>query len=685
MQRVQILRGTGGMRMPQRGGVSRRVNGTFLSALLMLTAMAASFAVPTRAQVERPHIDVDFYNIEADIDVATKTLEARVDVRFTPREATETVVFELHNALHVSRVEGEDGSEISAVRYGQDFTVRLSFLEVLPPEQAVTVTFFYDGQLEGTRDSPVEGYDLATIEADRAYLLYPARWFPVNAYGADRFAANIQVTVDRGLQVIGSGLSTRQENEDKVTHSFEFSQASFPGSIAVVPGEVVSVESDGVTTDVYFSSADQETAEAYGEAVGPMVQYFTDRFLPPYSTSLTLVEVGDLAPAGYAAPGIIFLSSYSLTPEVNRQLLGAQVARQWWGVVTSPGSRNHSWLSAGMALYSAMLFVEEEDGETGFDPLVETVRINALTYDDVPLIQTGRLGEFSQEENALAGYKGAMVLHMLRWALGDEAFFQTLTNFIEKFAWQTMSTDDLRETAEAVSGQSLEPFFIQWTESQGTPEFSQEYTIYRLGEGKGFRVIGKVKQDMDTFRMPVELKIETEGEPEFETIDVSGTSSDYTIDTFGKPRRVVLDPKNRILRFDEKIRVRVEIRKGEQLVELGYYNDALTNYQKALDINRYSSLAHYRVGEVFLLQNNYQSGANEFRESLNGDQEPEWTLVWSHINLGKIFDVTGQRERAVNEYQLAIRTRDNTQGAQDEARKYLENPYRRQRREERLY
>ena len=64
----------------------------------------------------------------------------------------------------------------------------------------------------------------------------------------------------------------------------------------------------------------------------------------------------------------------------------------------------------------------------------------------------------------------------------------------------------------------------------------------------------------------------------------------------------------------------------------------------------------------------------------------EWTLVWSHINLGKIFDITGQSERAVNEYQLAVRTRDNTQGAQDEARKYLEKPYRRKRLdEERLY
>ena len=85
------------------------------------------------------------------------------------------------------------------------------------------------------------------------------------------------------------------------------------------------------------------------------------------------------------------------------------------------------------------------------------------------------------------------------------------------------------------------------------------------------------------------------------------------------------------------------------------------------------------------MQNNYQSAANEFREALNGNQEPEWTIVWSHINLGKIFDITGQRERAVNEYQLAIRTRDNTQNAQDEARKLLETPYKRPRRDERIY
>jgi len=86
-------------------------------------------------------------------------------------------------------------------------------------------------------------------------------------------------------------------------------------------------------------------------------------------------------------------------------------------------------------------------------------------------------------------------------------------------------------------------------------------------------------------------------------------------------------------------------------------------------------LAHYRIAEVFFLQKNYQSAANAYRESLNGDGEPKWTEVWSYIQLGKIFDITGQRERAVNEYRQALQTNDNTSGAQAEAQKYMQQPY----------
>ena len=44
------------------------------------------------------------------------------------------------------------------------------------------------------------------------------------------------------------------------------------------------------------------------------------------------------------------------------------------------------------------------------------------------------------------------------------------------------------------------------------------------------------------------------------------------------------------------------------------------------------------------MQKNYQASANAYRDSLNGDGDPRWTEVWSHIQLGKIFDITGQRK-----------------------------------------
>src|SRR5258708_4823401 len=262
----------------------------------------------------------------------------------------------------------------------------------------------------------------------------------------------------------------------------------------------------------------------------------------------------------------------------------------------------------------------------------------------------------------------------------DENFFKILKVYTQQSAWKSTNTYDFRKVAETVSGQDLGYFFIQWIESSGAPEFKLEYTIFRTQ--KGFRVMGKIAQDLDTFRMPVNLKIETEGNPEEKRVEVVGTSSEFSVDTFGKPKSVVIDPGNKVLRYSSQVRVAVAIRRGEQFMELSEFGEALKEYQKALESNRTSSLAHYRIAEVHFLQNNYQNAANSFRESLAGDLDPKWTEVWSHINLGHIFDISGQRERAVNEYNLALRTKDNTQGAQEEAGKYLKTPYERQRRVE---
>jgi aminopeptidase N len=301
-----------------------------------------------------------------------------------------------------------------------------------------------------------------------------------------------------------------------------------------------------------------------------------------------------------------------------------------------------------------------------------------LAYDTIPLSSASRLSPFSPEFQSMTLEKGAMIFHMLRGEIGDKAFLATLKGALSQYTDASLRGDDFEKVAEAQSQQQLTPFFAQWIDGTGAPQFKNKYSVYRLGNNKGFRTIGEVNQDLDLFRMPVELRVETDGKTETQKIDVVGTDSQYVVDTFGRPRRISIDPGDWVLKSTPDLQVRIAILKGQQLVAQGDLTAALAEYQKALEANPQSSLASYRIGEVLFTQRNYQASVNAYRDALRGDDEPRWTEVWSHIQIGKIFDMTGQRDRAVNEYRLAVQTNDNTQGAVNEARQYLQKPYQRQ-------
>ena len=100
-------------------------------------------------------------------------------------------------------------------------------------------------------------------------------------------------------------------------------------------------------------------------------------------------------------------------------------------------------------------------------------------------------------------------------------------------------------------------------------QFVDKYTVYRLGNNKGFRTIGEIGQDLDLFNMPVELRVETEGKTETKRVDVVGTSSQYVVDTFGRPRHISIDPDNWVLKNTPDMQVRIAILRGQQLVAEG--------------------------------------------------------------------------------------------------------------------
>ncbi|HSP66639.1 MAG TPA: M1 family aminopeptidase, partial [Bryobacteraceae bacterium] len=622
-------------------------------------------------------IDVESYAIDAQVDPNAQTLRATAKVRFTPLDDVTSLSFELNNALTLDNVTDEGGRQVPASRTAQDMTVRLSLAEKLTKGTASTLTFVYGGKLTGMEESPVWGIKFAAIHPAFAYLMYPSRWFPVNDYTTDRFTTDLRVTVPSGFKVIASGLeSADAAAEGKITVRFQTATPSFPASFAVVQGDPTTIASGGIQTALYFRER-KDMAGAYGQEIGRAMEFLSGVFGPLPNRNLTVVETEAGTPNGYAAPGMLFLSPRAIGNEVNSKLLANQISRQWWGGLVSPATRNHMWIENGMARYGELLYTENVSGAGAMEAQVHDTYVEALTVEQPPLMQSARLEDYSPEFWAATAGKGAAVLHMLRSIIGDDNFFRLLKTVPERYAGKSINTADFQKVTEEISGQSLNYFFLQWIESSGAPEFKMEYTMFRTS--KGFRVNGKISQDLDTFRMPVMLRIDTEGNPEEKKVDVAGTSTDFAVETFGKPKNVVLDPKGQLLRYDNDMRVAVAIKRGEQFYEVAEYIEALNQYKKALDVNRRSSLAHYRTADAYFVQGNYQAAANEYREALSGDLEPKWTEVWAHISLGKIYDITDQRDRAVNEYKLAQRTKDNTQGALEEAQKYITAKFERPR------
>ena len=399
-------------------------------------------------------------------------------------------------------------------------------------------------------------------------------------------------------------------------------------------------------------------------------EFMSDKFGGAESPRLDVVELPSDSVSAAWAPEIV-----AIRPDRgNARLFANTIAHQWWGSEISPATLNDAWITNGMSRYAELLYVEDTGGKTALQNAITDVQAGALAYDTEPLTTLGRLDPFSPQFQSMTLEKGAMVFHMLRWELGDDAFTKFLRGMLSQYTDKSIRSANVETIAEADSNLNLKPFFSQWLDGTGAPEFGDNFTVFRLGSNKGFRTVGSVTQDLDLFRMPVELRVETEGKTEIRRVDLSGTESSYSIETFGRPRKITIDPDNWLLKSTPDLAVRVAVLRGQQDVAQGDLMGAIAEYQKALDSNRASSLANYRLAEIFLMQKNYQSAANSFRDSLRGDGDPKWTEVWSHINLGKIFDCTGQRERAVNEYRSAVQTNDNTQGAINEARADMQKP-----------
>ena len=195
----------------------------------------------------------------------------------------------------------------------------------------------------------------------------------------------------------------------------------------------------------------------------------------------------------------------------GRQLIAHEMAHQWFGDKVTCGSWNDIWLNEGFATYLATLVIENFDGVDAFVTEKQSMidYITSSPTGNVYLTDTQATSVNRIFSSRLSYDKGAMVLEMLRFKLGDALFFQGLKNYLANpnLAYKYAVTTDLKSHLEAVYGQDLTEFFNDWIYNQGYPTYT--ITAQNWGSGQAKFVINQTQSDASVsyFEMPVPVRI----------------------------------------------------------------------------------------------------------------------------------------------------------------------------------
>ena len=199
----------------------------------------------------------------------------------------------------------------------------------------------------------------------------------------------------------------------------------------------------------------------------------------------------------------------------SRSLIAHELAHQWFGDKITCGTWRDIWLNEGFAEYLAGLVVESLDGPASFISW-KTTKINNITSASngaLYLTEAEALNVSRIFSSRITYNKGSMVVHMLRWKMGDTNFFQALRNYLNdsNLAFGYAITADLKAHLEAVHGASLSEFFSDWVYMQGYPTYT--ITAQNWGAGQAKITVSQTQSDPSVtyFEMPLEIRLSGAG------------------------------------------------------------------------------------------------------------------------------------------------------------------------------
>jgi len=405
---------------------------------------------------------------------------------------------------------------------------------------------------------------------DSGYALSGAAWYPVTIFG-DLFTAEIAVTLPEDLTVLCSGAAAGERTADgRRTTTWRCEEPYFGLYFAYGPYESASRDVDGLTISVHFlaqrraeqraeQQADQAARmEAYLDVAEAILTEYIAHFGPFPFEKLAMAEVKLPPILGGVGPASLTFLHHGVVAgreAVPVNLLAHELSHQWWGnqvPINLIDERYSQWLSEGFATYSDALYTEWSEGA---GPFREHIReLGGLYLEQSAHVREEAIVETFMGQSPLyrpvVYEKGALVLHALRYVLGDETFFEVLREYVRTYAFTPSTVDDFRRLAAERAGENLDWFFDEWLDRPGCPHIELADVTVEPGDGEGvWTVVVSLAQPAHLSRMPIDVVVlGDDGRARRVRTALDRKAHTVKIEVAFPVKRVVLDPDDWVLR-----------------------------------------------------------------------------------------------------------------------------------------
>ncbi len=402
--------------------------------------------------------------------------------------------------------------------------------------------FFRDVVPEDPVDTEDPSYGVIGVISSEGTLLLPgAGWYPTIHESRSTFRLKVQAPA--GYEAVTAGKRLARGTEAGVTTSVWDIKLPLQG-LSLSAGRYVVGERDaqGTALYTYFFPEDAPLAEGYLEATAHYLNLYTDLFGPYPFDKFAVVE--NFFPTGYGFRSYTLLGSTVLRlPFILETSLGHEVVHSWWGNGVLVDDEQGNW-SEGLTTYVAdHLFKERSSAEEGRAYRLNILRDYASLVppgEDLPLeVFTHR---FSPATRTVGYGKGAMVFHMARRLVGDEAFWKGLQAVFREKCFQKASWDDFAMALGRSGGSNLKPFFRQWVTRPGAPRLALK-DVEAEEDGQGWKVTGVMTQQGSSYNLEVPLRLETGGGDIETKVSSTGRKAFFTLRSDTLAERLMADPE----------------------------------------------------------------------------------------------------------------------------------------------